>query len=95
MREMSDMHCMTDRMGSSANTELEIWNSTDEKLLNKTLMFVFFVQIEGSFKSLELGFKSLVKVKKKFRIRNTICSDKHRKLETLLWFEKPELYVLQ
>lgn len=51
-------------MQTSANTEFEIYRSTDEKLLNKTLMFVFFVQIEGSFKSLELGCKFLIKVKK-------------------------------
>lgn len=55
-------------------------------------MFVFFVLIEDSFKSSELGFKFLIKVKKRLE---SICSDKHRKLETLLWFEKTELRVLQ
>lgn len=55
-------------------------------------MFVFFVLIEDSFKSSELGFKFLIKVKKRLE---SICSDKRRKLETLLWFEKTELCVLQ
>lgn len=57
-------------------------------------MFVFFVLIEDSLKSSKLGF-TLIKVKRMFRIRNTVCNDKHRKMETLLWFEKTAFCVLQ